>query len=283
MMASFTKTHRFAYHVVPLHALKPVWESKALLSKRHAQRKISLSRRTTAAIDAALGFEDYVHFYLPKGQTLDFSKLSILSAQIGESLAPAFPHVVLVIDTSRLTDHACTVCNFNVAVSRPSYGEVKPGNHARGTSAEKILKHWHGFRAGSPDAVQLRYGEWVDGLEVPVLTSESIAQNPQFVGMGSKSKVVELLIRNQYDLHEDDRFYCFSAFDLNSVSVMPASPQLKLAPSNPFLWYASEDRVAPKDRRAIEQYFAGTATGIPSNVDCDRIRKRPKRPNQDEQ
>lgn len=281
-MASFTRTHRFAYHVVPLQALRPIWESKVLLSKANPRRSISLKRRTTASVDAALGFERFVHFYLPKGGTIDFSKLSILSAQIGESVVPAFPHVVLVVDTGHLADQDCTVCNFNIAVSRPAYKGVGDkgvggGNHSRGTSPEKIRDHWRGFRAGSPKPVRLRYGEWVDGLEVPVLSSEVIARSPQHVGHGTKKKVAELLIRDQYDLNEADRFYCFSEFDLKSVARMPDPPPIELAASRPFEWYAREDRVTPEDRRAIEQYLTGRTPDFPAHLDCDRIRPQPKR------
>jgi hypothetical protein len=271
-VASFTVTHRFAYHVFPLHALKPIWESKALFSKVSATRRVSLMRNTSASVDFALGFEDYVHFYLTRGQEIDFSKLSILRAQLTESKVPAFPHVALVVDTANLEDGKCTVCNFNIAVSRPSYTGVKGGNHARGTSVEKIRSHWRGFRGETPDLKRRRYSEWYDGLEVPVLRESEIVRYPQRVGHGTRS--AELLIRERYVLHETDRLYCFSSFDLRSIGLMPGHPHAKAVGPLDFEWYRHQDRVLPEVRRSIELYFSESAGEFPSDLDCDRIRPR---------
>ena len=275
-MASFTGTHRYAYHVFPLQALKPIREDKALFSKANDKRKVSLKRNTSAAVDAALGFEDFVHFYLPKGEAIHFSKLSILGAQLNESEDRAFPHIALVVDTANLEDRDCTVCNFNIAVSRLSYTGVKGGNHARGKSAEKIKSHWRGFREENPELQRRRYSQWVEGFEVPILTGSEITRNPQWVGFGTK--VAELLIRGQYNLHEADRFYCFSRYDLQSVAMMPGHPRVDLALSHSHSlgWYSEQDRVAPEDRKSIEQYFADPNAVFPSELDCHRIRRTRK-------
>src|SRR5262245_22496013 len=149
-MASFSPWFRYAYHVVPLHVLKLVGKEGALLSKARHQEGARVRRGTTAGVDEALGFSDYVHFYLPRRTAESFSGLPILETQIGKSVVPPFPHAVIVVDTQALSDEECTVCNFNIAVSRPAYGNVQGGNHARGTNPALILKHWQGFRASNP-------------------------------------------------------------------------------------------------------------------------------------
>ena len=58
-----------------------------------------LRRITTAGVDELLGFSDYVHFYLPRRNVLDFSGLPLLEAQLSEPNVAPFPHAVIVVDT----------------------------------------------------------------------------------------------------------------------------------------------------------------------------------------
>src|SRR5689334_20308951 len=159
-MASFSSQFPWAYHVFPLHAARGVW-ANGLLSKATLQAQgLGLRRQTTHAVDIALGFGGMIHFYLPELPTVDVRTLPILRAQIGEAAAPPFPHVVLVISTKPLRDDDCTICNFNIAVSRPAYDGVRGGNHARGMAPENILAHWQGFRRDNPSAERRRLCEW---------------------------------------------------------------------------------------------------------------------------
>lgn len=122
---SFSDDYPFAYHVLPLHALKLIASSGRLLSKADLRAgRIGLRRTSTANVDEALGLSHFVHFYLPKDKNLRFDLLPILKTQLKASAVPPFPHTVLVIPASSLSDAQCGICNFNAAVSRPAYGAV---------------------------------------------------------------------------------------------------------------------------------------------------------------
>ena len=72
----------WAYHVFPLHAAKTIWAG-GLFSKRTLQQQGlgGMKRSTTFATDTLLGFDDFVHFYLPENQAQDCSLLPILKAR----------------------------------------------------------------------------------------------------------------------------------------------------------------------------------------------------------
>jgi hypothetical protein len=130
-MAVFSDRFPWAYHVFPLHAAAGVVE-RGLRSKQALNADgVAMRRATTHAVDSALGFGDFIHFYLPEVQ-------EPLKAQIGEKDSAPFPHAVVALDTRSLSDAECTVCNFNVAVSRPAYGTVRGGNHARGIERDRV-------------------------------------------------------------------------------------------------------------------------------------------------
>lgn len=275
-MASFSDRFRYSYHVAPLHALKPIWKRKALISKAALAGEIGMRRNTTACVDQMLGFGDFVHFYLPHGVTINFAQLPILLAQMGPSPVPAFPHCVLVVDTSELTDDDCVVCNYNIAVSRPAYPGVQGGNHTRGTNPDIILKHWRGFRESTPSTKAMRRSYWHDGLEVPVLTSKQITDCPSSVGFGVKNKVPELLLRTRYCIRAIDRLFVFSAADRATVQKLPDPPSLEVAECKALTWYASGERVAAAVRAAVNSYFSNEPEPFPSHLDFDRVRPKPK-------
>lgn len=97
-MASFSTTHPFAYHAFPLTAARSIWSRGALLGKDDLG-PAGQARRIVAATDRRLGFSRFVHFYLDPRRTTP-ADLPILGAQ----LQPA--------------DEACTICNWNIPVSR---------------------------------------------------------------------------------------------------------------------------------------------------------------------
>ncbi|MGO9597728.1 MAG: hypothetical protein ACLP7Q_06980 [Isosphaeraceae bacterium] len=274
LMASFSTMFRYAYHVVPLHALKQIGKGKCLLSKSQQQEGIRLRRSTTAGVDEALGFSDYVHFYLPRRTVVEFSDLPILAAQLRESVDAPFPHAVIVVDTQDLKDEECTVCNFNIAVSRPGYGKVKGGNHARGTNPTTILGHWRGFRDSSPSAERVRRSFWHEGLAVPVLTGTQITDGPRSVGF--RTRMPELLIRSCYSLRPSDTLYLFSNLDLASLQRMPDALEARVGCSETLAWYAARDRVDQSVRRRIEAYFEHSDVPFPDELNFDRVRARPK-------
>jgi len=281
LMASFSTRFRYAYHVVPLHALKQIGKRRCLLSKSQQQESTRLRRSTTAGVDKSLGFGDYVHFYLPRRTVVEFSDLPILVAQLGESVVAPFPHAVIVVDTQDLNDEKCTVCNFNIAVSRPGYDKVKGGNHARGADPTTILRHWHGFRASNPPAERMRRSFWHDGLAVPVLAGTQITDRPRSVGF--RTDMPELLIHSCYNLRSSDALYLFSNFDLASLRRMPDAPEARVGCSESSAWYAVQDRVDPSVRRRIEAYFEQSDVPFPDELNFDRVRPRPKRHQNEQQ
>jgi hypothetical protein len=271
-MASFSTNFPFAYHVLPLHALKSVVASGQLLSKNdREQAGLAIQRATTAAVDRVLGLAGFVHFYLPETQGISFNDLSILNAQLGRSIAPPFPHVVLVIPTNTLTDDVCTICNFNAAVSRPAYRGVRGGNHARGTAAEIILGHWQGFKQDDPGAERMRRSFWHDEIAVPLLSRNQITQHPSNVGYNAPHNTAELLLSSPFVL-ETPTFYCFSKWDRDSVAKIPANEfAIQSSDPNPFGWYAEQDRVTPAIRQQIYEYFDELNRQMPEfNFDMHR-------------
>ena len=273
-MASFSDRLRFAYHVTPIHALKSILSERRLLSKAALNRNgVHAGRATTRDVDSTLGFSELVHFYLPKGTSLRLGKLSILKAQLGESkknVSP-FPHAVFVIDTTSLSDSECMICNCNIAVSRLSYGQVKGGNHSRGTTAEAIYKHWTGFRNDNPDRNRMKRSHWHDGYSVPLLIGDEITADPKAVGFNAPSGVAELLLESPFDIGTATKLYVFSKHDQKSVSALTSPLTVELDESC-YPWYAERDRVAPDVRAQIDRFFADDDAAFPKKLDFDQQR-----------
>lgn len=144
-MASFSPTHPFAYHAFPLTAARSIWTTGALLGKDD-QGSAGQARRTVADTDRRLGFSRYVHLYLPRRGTTP-AALPILAAQLQPARDPACPHALLIVPTDNLADADCSLCNWNIAVSRPGVpGVAKGGNWTRGTNPERIAEVWRAFR-----------------------------------------------------------------------------------------------------------------------------------------
>lgn len=96
--------------------------------------------------------------------------------------------------TAALADADCTLCNWNIAVSRPGVpGVAKGGNWTRGTNPERIAEVWRAFRAINPDPRTAR-GFWGEP-EVPVLAGPQIAGNLPLLGRAPQ-KTPELLLRS---------------------------------------------------------------------------------------
>ena len=123
-MASFSARYPRAVHILPLHALKSIWRSGALLSKASLESdQTAAVRPTTSGVDEALGFQHEVHFYL-LGYAQPWEVAPILAAQLGPSSAAPFPHVALECPTAALSDGSCIVCLWNIAVSRPAFSSA---------------------------------------------------------------------------------------------------------------------------------------------------------------
>jgi Alpha/beta hydrolase family len=272
--ASFSDRHPYAYHVLPLHALKLIASSGRLLSKADLlTARIDLRRSSTADVDEALGLSQFVHFYLPEDKQLRFDCLPILDTQLKESAVLPFPHTVLVISTSGLSDAQCGICNFNAAVSRPAYPTVKGGNHTRGTAPEKILRHWQGFRSDAPNPQRLRFSHWHKGVAVPLMLGHQITLAPLRVGY--KTKAAELLLRSPFEIPVSAKLSVFSDADLASVRLLNLGFEVKVHRSDQFEWYSGEDRVEPHLRATVNNYFQAEDGQLP-DLDFDRLRPSPK-------
>ena len=82
-MASFSARYPRAVHILPLHALKSIWRSGALLSKASLESdQTAAVRPTTSGVDEALGFQHKVYFYL-LGYAQPWEVAPILAAQLG--------------------------------------------------------------------------------------------------------------------------------------------------------------------------------------------------------
>jgi hypothetical protein len=268
--ASFSDDFPYAYHVLPLHALKLTASSGRLLSKTDLRAaRIDLRRSSTAQVDEALGLSQFVHFYLPKDRHLRIDLLPILNTQLKASAVPPFPHTVIMIPTSGLSDSQCGVCNFNAAVSRPAYGTVRGGNHSRGTAPEIILRHWQGFRADALDPERLRFSQRYKGIAVPLLLGHQITLTPSRVGC--KTKAAELLLRSPFEIPRSAKLFVFSDADLASVRLLNLGFEVQVHRSEQFEWYCGQDRVEARLRATINNYFRAEDGPLP-NLDFDRLR-----------
>jgi hypothetical protein len=263
-MATFSDIYPTAYHVFPLHAAKRIWGKGMLQSKQQlAVDGFHLRRRTTAAVDQALGFLDFVHFYLPRG-TISLTDLPILYTQLKNAAVAAFPHVVLSQPTSVLDDNDCILCNWNIAVGRPNAPElgIKPGNWTRGTPAAHIAGFWAQYRQCGP-SLQRCKGYWHPNIGVPILAGNQIDNyRQQRLPFGRRP---ELLLRTQFVLAAPARLYVFSSFDENSLQLLGPPPGGLVVVQKDFDGYTdlAEDRVAPMVRAAIEEYFATSDAPLP--------------------
>lgn len=268
--ASFSEDHPYAYHVLPLHALKMIASSGRLLSKADLRAAgTNMRRSSTAEVDVALGLSHFIHFYLPKENQLRFDRLPILETQLKQSAVPPFPHTVLAIPTNRMSDSQCGICNFNAAVSRPAYGKVKGGNHARGMSPENIRRHWQGFRADAPGPERLRYSHWHEGIAVPLLLGHRITLNPSRVGY--KTTAAELLLRSPFEIPVSAKLFVFSDADLASVRLLNLGFEVQVHRGEQFNWYGEQDRIEAGHRAIINNYFRADEGQLP-DLNFDRLR-----------
>jgi hypothetical protein len=266
-MASFSATHPYAYHVFPLMAARGVWRSGALLGKDDLEG-VGQVRRTTAAVDRHLGFSRFVHFYLPRAGT-PWTELPILGAQLGPANRPASPHVLMVLPTDGLGDDQCTICNWNIAVSRPAVpGMCKGGNWTRGTNAPRIAEVWRAFRALNPAPEQAR-GLW-GAPAVPVLAGRDIQPNLRLLRLAPR-RMPELLLASPARLFQRAKLVAFSARDRASLERLgppPAGMAVELAT---FPGYDPEGDPLGALRHELDLYLAGERERPPA-IDFDAIR-----------
>jgi hypothetical protein len=280
--ASFLSDFPSAFHCIPLHLVKPIWESRILFSKADLQEVGSgIQRATSGEKDRMLGFHHFIHFYLPKCQKLEFSALPILHTQLKESAISPFPHVVLEVPSSKLRDRDCTICNFNIALSKPKFeGGNGCGMHNRNASADSVLAHWRGFRSSNPSRKALRHSFWHKGLEVPVIAGSRITiapdkvgsgASPRFTANGNRIKVVELLLQSPFEIPDRVRLHVFSESDGDSLRELFPDLQIQVRDDAGFEWYRESDRVSPTVRKAIDDYFCSSEKSLPE-LDFDVIR-----------
>lgn len=268
-MASFSHTHPFAYHAFPLTSARSIWARGALLGKDDLG-SAGQARRTVAATDRRLGFSQFVHFYLPpRGKT--FADLPILSAQLQPAQEAACPHALIVVPTIGLADESCTICNWNIAVSRPEVpGIAHGGNWTRGTNPERVAEIWRAFRATAPDPVKAR-GFWGEP-EVPVLAGPQIAQNLRLLGRAPQ-KTPELLLRSPARIFAGATILAFSHADLASLQLLGAPPDGAVLALAEFPGYDPAGDPVEPHRRHLDDHLAGRRQDAPP-IDFDAIRRR---------
>lgn len=266
-MASFSERFPRAFHVFPLTAARGIFAARALLSKARFGSD-GVARRTTREVDRALGFEDFVHLYLPRAGA-SFEDLPILAAQLAPSRRPAVPHAVVVLDTAALPDEDCVVCNWNIAVGRPRVeGVCRGGNWSRGTSSERIAEVWRAFKAAGPSVERAR-GFWVGPL-VPVIPGERIAKHWRL--MTKRSGIPELLLRSRVPLGRSTRVVVFSDADERSLSSLPRPSGLEVHRSTFDGYSTSVDSLGLEARQALDRYLAHG--GAVPDIDFDGRRAR---------
>lgn len=255
----------FAYHVFPLHLARSIWGEGALLSKRErASRGWNNSRPTTANVDEALGFDDVVHFYLPKAGA-PVTALPILATQMAKAVEPPFPHAVIRAPTSALSGEFY-VCCWNIAVSRPksTAAGVKGGNWARGTAARRIAEVWDKFKGEKPDTKQAR-GHWVGDKKVPVLRGRDVQEHVALLGLPKGGP--ELLIPWRAEIRAPMSMIVFGERDERILKELEPSVGVVVQRCE-FAGYAG----APEAMYiAIERYLNGE-NELP--LDFDRVRRR---------
>jgi len=254
--------------MLPLHALKGVLEERALLAKRDLIRRPTAAvRATTSLTDAALGLSDYVHFYL-LGQGSPWECVPILATQLLNGREAPFPHVALEMPTSSLEDADCTLCHWNIAVSRPGVpGACQGGNWTRGTNPKRILEVWRAFRRAGPNEEKAR-GYWNDPIQVPTLRGSQIAQGLRRLGRAA-SGIPELLLHAP--VRVDDRFtlWAFSDDDMNAVATLQSAWHGIRVRRCVMDGYESQAADTQIWRARIDSYFARRGE-FPAALDFDR-------------
>ena len=168
-------------------------------------------RETTFGTDIVLGLSDHVHFYLLR-RDMRFEELPILATQLLPSTEPPFPHIALERETVKLTDEDCTLCLWNIAVSRPTVPDVcKGGNWTRGTNPARVHEVWRAFRSTSPTIEKAR-GCWNDKIEVPTLKGDQIARHLRLLPLAPRG-MPELLLASPVALGCDFTVWTFSEED----------------------------------------------------------------------
>lgn len=261
-MASFSSERPWAYHVIPLHLMRRLLATGAILSKNALGEH--QTRRTTTDVDRLLGFASFVHLYLPKLGAAP-SSLPIVGAQLAPSTTAPFPHVVLRLDTRKLDDADVGVCNWNIAVSAPkTKGGHRGGNWTRGTNPTTIAANWDKLRAEKPDVERAR-GFFHEGIKVPLLLGPQIASN---LGLIRKQRNPELLVKNEVPLALFDKVITFSKHDRKSLSQL-ADLTTPIEEAT-FDGYTGADDAAVSLRDAIDAHLRGAATAPALDFDARR-------------
>lgn len=267
-MASFSTTHPLAYHTFPLLAARSIWSTGALLGKADLG-DAGHARRTTSRTDHRLGFANFVHLYLPRRGATP-AMLPILNAQLQPALEPACPHALLVVPTAALADADCTLCNWNIAVSRPNVpGKARGGNWTRGTRPDRIAEVWQDFRAMNPDPVRAR-GFWGEPA-VPVLAGAQIAGNLRLLG-SAPQKTPELLLRSPARVFAGATILAFSRADLRSLQTLGPPPGGATLSLGEFPGYDPDGDPLGARRQDLDDFLAGRADR--PSIDFDAIRHR---------
>jgi hypothetical protein len=267
-MASFSDVFPDALHVVPLHAWKSIARTGTLLSKKQsANAGNPIERATSGAVDRALGFDDYVHFYLSKNA--DPAEARILKSQLGPARRPPFPHVVIRISTRELSDEDCTVCCWNIARGNPKVGDSSSGMWVNDETPDEIREKWEAYRRSEPP-LHKRRGDWEPGLSVPVFTGPRIKENLGLVQTHGQ----ELLFRSRFQLPSSAHLWSLSRWDSQSLKLLPRTPYGFFG-NREVKGYTSalKDLVQPAVRSAIDDYFRDPDPNAPLPLlDFDRKR-----------
>jgi hypothetical protein len=178
-------------------------------------------------------------------------------AVVGSAEEPPFPHAVLVLPTQQLSDDGCTICNFNIAFSKPDAGDGVWGSQTPGASAASIVEHWEAVRRSNEadDYKGRRGSEWNDPMKVPTLVGDQITFRPKDVGCkatkhktckGDSVAVPELLLRSPLrpNVHGTCwTVYVFSNYDRQSLALLGDPPDwLKIQVSSAIPWYSKPQR-----------------------------------------
>ena len=196
--------------------------------------------------------------------------LPILATQMGPGNAHPFPHVVLSVQTSALSDDDCTLCCWNIAVSRPQTHTVRGGNWARGTAPERIREIWDEFRAETPVPARTR-GTWMAPFSVPVIPPGRFLEFKTAV-RSAPNQTPELLLPSPFTPANETSLLVFSDWDIRSLELLGEPPTgLKLERRH-FPGYSDISGDPAADVRAqIEHYFRTEGLSPPS-LDFDTRR-----------
>jgi hypothetical protein len=264
MHNAFTERYPVAFHVFPLHRARALWASGKLLGKQDLPE--SATRRTTRDVDRALGLGNVVHFYLGRGSSA-VTELPILTAQTKPSSTPAIPHAVLELETSALALSEVTVCNWNIAVSRPAVeGVCKGGNWTRGTNPNRIAEVWRRFRYSEPGPRRAR-GFWKRECLVPLLEGAEVVDHINFLSKAAGGRP-ELILDSGFEIARCARVLVFSERDRESIA-LAGKPPGDLPIEVVRLADYGDDSVGGHVRAEVEGELRGSH---PARLDFDAIR-----------